>query len=463
MRRRSIAREVVCLGWIVATAAGCGGGDEQLVNTATGTAVGPVSWTKVLGGQLAQSGWLVATSKTGQIIVAGTMQGRANFAEAGEIDTVSDSDIFIAWINRDGKVARVRRFGETGEHVPTGLAVDSAGGVVLAGIAVGSINFGGGTIDSQDADGFVAAFGPDGEYRFSVKATGAGGQTSGQLALADDGSILLSGTFQGDIDIGGKTLTSAGETDLFVAKISAAGSTIWARAFGDARTEADASLALGPQGQVFVSGFYQGAPDLGDGPLPDTGATADGQLLAALDTDGNLSWSRGVVHQFGYFAFGVQVDEAGSPWLVGPCAGEVDLFGTKIAASTQGIAIAKLHVTGEPLSTQVFEAESPGYVQAAQARGGGIVIAGDFEDTIDIGGRTLTSAGQSDLFLVWLDSEGRITRQERTGGAGTERIGSVSMLPTGQVVVTGSFEGKLNAGSASYTSSDPDGYVMMLN
>ncbi|MBK9265857.1 MAG: hypothetical protein IPM54_39470 [Polyangiaceae bacterium] len=462
MRRRSIARDLGCVGFVFAMAVGCSNNEEQPVNTATGTAAGPIAWAQIFKGQLEQSGSLVATTKTGQIVVAGIMQGSVDFGDGGIIDSVSESDLFLAWINRDGKVARVRRFGETGGHFPMGLAIDAADNVIVTGIAVGSIDFGGGMIDSQDADAFVAAFGADGEYQFAMKAGGAGDQISGQAVIADDGSIVWSGMFQGDIDIGGTVLTSKGETDIFVAKLSPMGSVTWARGLGGDKADGNPSIAVTPQGQVLVGGYYQGTPDLGAGALPDTGMV-DGLMLVALDSAGQTSWSRGTPQEFGYFAYSMHVDEAGSAWLAGPCAGEVNLFGTKLATPAQGIAIAKLNATGQPISTQIFEADAPGYMHATRARGGGIVIAGEFESTIKLAGQTLTSAGQSDLFFIWIDSDGRVTRQERTGGTGKEIFGSVSMLPTGHVVVTGAFEGAMNAGGAAYSSIDPDGFVMMLN
>jgi hypothetical protein len=63
-----------------------------------------------------------------------------------------------------------------------------------------------------------------------------------------------------------------------------------------------------------------------------------------------------------------------------------------------------------------------------------------------------------------MDSTGKVIRQTRAGGAGEERFGSISMLPTGQVVVTGAFDGTMSTGGASYVSKNgPDGYVMLMN
>lgn len=444
--------------------AGCGSDDESALNTATGTAAGPIAWTRIVAGTAEQVGWHVATTETGQIVVVGTMQSKVDFGTGGQIDSVSENDIFIAWLNGDGKVARARRFGESGGHIPMGMAVDSAGGVILTGIMMGSIDFGGGLLDSQGgADGFIASFAANGDYRFALQVGNAAEQSGGQIALADDGTIFWSGTFEGDVDIGGIPLTSTGQSDLFVAKISATGKATWAHSLGGPGFDGDTSLVHLPNGQLLVSGFYEGAPDLGDGSLPNTGM-GNGQLLVSIGDDGTFSWSRGIVSDTGYFPLALHVDEAGSPWLIGACAGEVDLFGTQVSAPDRGVALVKLGADGAPVATQVFAADEPGFVRAVPARGGGFVIAGDFAKNIDLAGQTIASVGDSDLFVVWVDSDGRVTRRARTGGAGQERFGAVSLLSTGQVVLTGAFDGIMNVGAATYTSVDgPDAFVLLLN
>lgn len=464
MRKQKMVRGLIGFCFFAQGLIGCGSTDTEPVNTAAGTAAGPVAWTQIFSGTGEQMGWHVATAPSGQIVVAGTMQSRVDFGAAGQIDSVSENDIFVAWVNPDGKVARVRRFGESGGHIPTGIAIDSGGGVLLSGVMIGSIDFGGGKIDSQGgADAFLASMGPNGDYRFAIRVGNADEQSGGQVSVSSDGSIFWTGTFEGDVNVGGVALKSAGASDAFVAKINLNGKAAWARALGSPGYDGDTSIAPLPQGQLLVSGYYSGKPDLGGGPLPDTGM-GDGQFLAQLKADGSVAWSRGMVNDTGYFPYAVHIDEAGAPWLIGACAGEVDLFGAKIGSSSQGVALVKLSSDGEPLSSQVFTGDEIGYVHATKSRGGGFVLAGDFAQKMQIGGQTLTSAGESDIFFVWLDADARVIRQARAGGAGQERFGSIAMLQNGQVVITGAFDGTMNAGGAAYTSTDgPDGYIMLLN
>ena len=464
MRRTSVAGGCILMSLVASILAGCSGSDGEPVTMATGTAAGPVAWTRVLGGSGEQMGWQVATTNTGEIVVAGMMQSRVDFGAVGQIDTVSDGDIFVAWLKPDGEVERVRRFGETGLHIPTGIAVDSNGGVILTGVMMGSVDFGGGKLDNQGGmDAFLVSLAPNGDYRFAIQVGNTQDQSGTQVALNSDGDILWLGTFEGSVSIAGTALQSAGQADLFISKISPAGKTLWAHALGSASVETAAAMSLLPQNQILLSGYYEGAPNLGDGALPDA-AMLGGQFLAALDATGKLSWSRGMTNEMGYFSFSPYADENGLPWLIGSMGGEVDLFGTKLTTPAQGVAVVQLDSNGQPLSSQVFAGQQVGFVQAAKARGGGFVVAGEFQENLQISSQVLESAGVADVFLLWIDGQGRVTRQTRAGGSGEERFGGISMLPSGRVAVTGAFEGTMNAGDAAYTSnSGPDGFVMLFN
>ncbi|HLN81480.1 MAG TPA: hypothetical protein VK392_09850, partial [Thermoanaerobaculia bacterium] len=54
------------------------------------------------------------------------------------------------------------------------------------------------------------------------------------IAVDGAGNVVVVGAFQNSVDFGGGSLTSAGGTDMFVAKYSASGAHLWSRRFGGA-------------------------------------------------------------------------------------------------------------------------------------------------------------------------------------------------------------------------------------
>ncbi|MEJ7734257.1 MAG: hypothetical protein WKG00_34315 [Polyangiaceae bacterium] len=93
---------------------------------------------------------------------------------------------------------------------------------------------------------------------------------------------------------GGGALTSAGDNDVFVAKLDSSGKHVWSKRFGDAAALRPTSIAANAAGTVVVAGEFDGAIDFGLGPLAGSGGAPgwDG-FVVSLDAAGAAHWSRG--------------------------------------------------------------------------------------------------------------------------------------------------------------------------
>lgn len=153
------------------------------------------------------------------------------------------------------------------------IAADKAGSVILVGNFSGSINFGGGLMTSAGAsDVFVARFGPSGEHLWSQSFGDSDSQEASSIALSDEGTVLLGGSHQGTVDFGGGALTAAGSTDSFVAGFTSSGKHVWSQSFGDALQQTSVGVASTRPGRALLAGDFEGAIDLGGGTLASNGA-----------------------------------------------------------------------------------------------------------------------------------------------------------------------------------------------
>jgi hypothetical protein len=157
---------------------------------------------------------------------------------------------------------RVRRYDPSGsqlwnlEYGLTG-AVPSWSHAVASGagntVYVAGGNYGG----SYDA--FVFALAPDGSAQWSKAFGQPGDQLPTHLAVDAGGNVLVTGRFQGTVDFGnGCPVTSAGGDDLFVAKYGPSGTALWARRFGAAGNEAGSGIAVEPNGKALAVGTFDG-------------------------------------------------------------------------------------------------------------------------------------------------------------------------------------------------------------
>jgi hypothetical protein len=443
-------------------ACGGGGGGEPAPASTGGTS--SLRWSQLFAAEGVQSGWHVAVDGTGHIVVVGTMEGTVDFGgEKLTAETVND--LFVARYDEAGKLVWARRFGQSGGYqAPFGVAVSQGGDIAISGAVEGTIDFGGGALTSAgDADAFLALLGSDGAHRFSTRIGDAATQSGGAVAIDGGGNVLWTGTFDGTVDFGGNALASAGESDIFVAKLDPTGAVVFVQRMGGAGVDSDGSIAADSEGNVIASGYYQGTPDMGGGPLPDT-LQNEGQFLVKIDGSGKHIYSRGAAAQDGLFAYTLEADGDGGVLLAGRLRGVVELGGRTIEApGGRGFGVARLDRTGAVVFAQAYGATEPGQTFVSAAPGGGMVVAGSFEGDIDLGGEKLTSAGGEDIFVARVDATGRIERHAQIGGGGSERVWSVAVTADGAMVLTGGFDGSLDLGAGPQASAgDEDAFVVVM-
>ncbi len=110
---------------------------------------------------------------------------------------------------------------------------------------------------------------------YVAKLTSAGGLTWAaplagaqlwDLTLDAAGSVYVTGSFSGTYTAPGTPpVTSAGDSDIFVTKLTTGGSVAWSVTFGGTSSDIAWGLAVGGDGSVYVCGQYSGTADFDPG------------------------------------------------------------------------------------------------------------------------------------------------------------------------------------------------------
>lgn len=273
-----------------------------------------------------------------------------------------------------------------------------------------------------------------------------------------DGSLLVSGAYLGTLDMGIGAMTSAGGSDLFVAKIGANGSTSWNAHFGDAQPNGITRVAAAEQGGVYLAATFSNTVNFGGGPLASMGGFPFGDVaVAKLQANGFHTWSNSYGDSSVQVAHGVAVDSQDNVIVVGHYRGTLD-FGQPplVNASTfDEPYVAKLSGGGNYLWAKRFGAidafESTRAV--AIAPDDSIVICGEFEDTINFGTRQLTATSTRDIFLAKLDEAGNHLWSQRFGTSGSQGCAGVAVDPEARIAITGHVDGAVDFGGGSLPAS----------
>ena len=161
---------------------------------------------------------------------------------------VDHLDIFVAKFNpTNGSHLWSKRFGDSNNDIAWGVAVDGGGNAVVTGYFRGSVNFGGGNLTSAGSnDVFVAKLDFSDNHVWSKRFGDADDDFAEGIGVDAAGNVLIAGSFSGKIDFGGGSLVSAGQRDIFLAKLDAAGNHRWSKRFGDANSDIAHDVALEP-------------------------------------------------------------------------------------------------------------------------------------------------------------------------------------------------------------------------
>ena len=203
------------------------------------------------------------------------------------------------------------------------------------------------------------------------------------------GDVVLVGSLYGTVDFGGGPLTSAGSTDVFIAKFDADGNHLWSKRFGDENDQIGEGVAVDGSGNVVITGWFTGTVDFGGGPLVSTDYDID-VFVAKFDADGNHLWSK----RFDSSVYGLEVistvavDGSDNVVIAEQFVGTVDFGGVPLtSAGSVDIAVAKFDASGGHLWSKGFGDDNYQIAQSIAADGSGnVVITGYFGGTVDFGG-----------------------------------------------------------------------------
>lgn len=454
-------------------------------------ALGNYVWAKSIGGYWNDYGRAIAVDGLGNCYLTGDFRGSSTDFDTGtgsQYLTGASSytnDIFIAKYDASGAYVWAKSVGtDSGTDGGYGLTVDAAGNSYSTGSFVGTVDFdpGAGTVSLNGStstnNGYILQLNSAGNY-VSAMAGGlyspnALGDYGTAIKVDASGNSYVLGTFMGTVDFDAgaavQDLVSAGYEDIFLAKYDASGNFVWAKRIGGTNTESGQALALDASGNIYITGFFIGTTDFDPGSgvqnLTSTAGNID-LFLAKYDASGNYVWAKRMGGSGSETGNGLAIDASGNCYVTGSFSGTADF--DPAAATTQNLVstgnqdvfLAKYDASGN-----YIWAKGMGSVDVDAGNGvavdasGNSYITGLFWGTADFDPgpavQNLLHAGAGDIFLAKYDASGNYIWAKRIGGSGTDNGRNVVVDASGNVCITGSFQG-------ANVNFDPNGGLQYLN
>ncbi|PAW87328.1 MAG: hypothetical protein B9S33_06445 [Pedosphaera sp. Tous-C6FEB] len=480
-------------------------------------ASGAQKWARSSANGQAIGGLEIQADTAGRLQIAGEFSGSLPLDHL-TVNSAGQTDIFIAALASTSPVINQQPLGGNvlaGQNVTFTVAATGTGGVTyqwrlngtnIVGatnasytIANAAANAAGtydalvthafGSIASSPATVSVIPSANPLPFTFAQRYGGTGAESVQGLARDAAGNSYLAGFFSGTLDLGTTNLVSAGGNDVFLAKLNPAGVVLWATSGGGPGDDIANGIAVAPNGEVLVCGYFQNNSVFGTNAAV-TNIFDYAGFTARFSPDGSMRWVQTVINPLPEAAIirnvSVAVDANGEAFVAGKGAGLFD-FGSTNQISPGGNTAGYLvkydangnvkwiQNTGRPVNA---DQNASSYAVACDSAGnaywGGRYGVGSAGNTfpaatnVIVGGVTLTDGGGSQNgFVAKITGAGLPVWVRAVNGPGAERVASLAVDAAGNVFAMGPFDAAYNFGTGSVLTpsngNNGTGFLLKLN
>jgi len=387
-------------------------------------ASGNLLWAKAMGGTSSDKGNSISTDASGNVYTTGYFLGTADFDPSGGTTTLTSAggyDIFILKLDASGNLLWAKAMGGTSYDYGMSITTDASGYVYTSGYFYGTADFdpSSGTTNLTSAgeyDIFIQKLDAFGNLLWAKAMGGTSTDTGYSITTDASGNVYTTGFFQGTADFdpsaGTTNLTSAGSSDIFIQKLDASGTLIWAKRMGGTSFDYGNSITTDASGNVYTTGYFKETADFdpSSGTTDLTSAGSYDIFIQKLDASGDFVWAKAMGGTSTDIGYSITTDASGNVYTTGffqgtadfdPSAGTTNLT----SAGSSDIFIQKLDASGTLIWAKAMGGISGDYGMSITTDAyGNVYTTGTFQGTADfdpsVGTTNLTSAGEYDIFVA---------------------------------------------------------------
>ncbi len=282
-----------------------------------------------------------------------------------------------------------------------------------------------------------------------------------------NGNVYVAGNFNSStISFGDFTLNSTGFTNLYLVKYDGAGNVLWARASEGSGSISCHDMAIDPDGNVYIAGYF-GSLSLIFDDITLVTQGSDDAFLAKYSPDGDVMYALGVGKSGGDKFHGIECTAEGDVYVTGFYnSTSLDFGSITINNSNSGLNtfLAKYDSEGNALWAMDIGGDGADWGRdVAVGSNGEVYFTGHYQSsTFSIGNLQLTNVFSEDVFTAKFDPEGNVLWAKSGVGNGSASLCialGIAVDDADNAYITGSFYGDgIGFGSTMLTNTSESSY-----
>ncbi|MFZ4708055.1 MAG: hypothetical protein ACOYMF_18780, partial [Bacteroidales bacterium] len=237
-------------------------------------------WAKQLkgsGGNISDT-YGIKTDQAGNVYTTGYYMATVDFNPGPPAFFMSSKlgtyDIYVLKLDAAGNFVWAKSLSGNANEKGLSMALDAAGNVYTTGYFSGWVDFNPSPAPADtlwlqaqgDNDIFISKLDASGNSVWAKSMGGSGDDEGLYIGTDQTNNVYITGYYYGTVDFDPNVsstylLTSAGGSDVFVAKLDAAGNFVWANSKGGINNDASTSINIDLSGNVITTGGFTGTVD----------------------------------------------------------------------------------------------------------------------------------------------------------------------------------------------------------
>ena len=444
-------------------------------------------WSFGIGNSGLDQGRSIASDTSGNVYIIGPYSGTVDFDPGIGVFNLTSTgsfDVYIQKLSKSGNLIWAKSIGGTGTELGLSVSIDYSNNILIAGSFTGTADFDPGVgianmTSFGNTDAFVLKLNSSGNYLWAKQFGGTLADQVWSVSADHSNNVILGGEFRGsgDFDPGPGTLnlTSVGNRDFFIVKLTDMGNLDWAYGAGSTSHDMVHAVSVDANNNILIAGVFESTVDFNYG-IGTNNLTSSGNwdaFVQKLDSNGAFVWVKKMGGASDDVALTLSVN-TNDDIIVGGYFSGTGTFGGTFLSSAGGndIFIAKCSSNGSNLwGNRIGGSSNESLKSLISNTNGDIYSTGIFQSTVDFDPGTgvfnMTGTSGEDIFISKLDVSGNFGWALQMSSGGDESGTAITVNKT-NIYCTGYFNSTIDLDPAvGVNSTNPvggfDAFVVRLN